>query len=91
MLRTVTKMVGHGSAPMRSATYIELAVMTTKPSSPISNARTLNCLFMSLHFLCKCIITGFVAKHQSYRMLLEVLVRCLGMNRHLWYTRGSTQ
>ena len=44
MLTTVTKMVGQGRAPMRRATYMLLAVMTRRPSSPITNALQVSCL-----------------------------------------------
>ncbi|MPN12801.1 hypothetical protein SDC9_160121 [bioreactor metagenome] len=46
MLTTVTKMVGHGRAPIRKATYMELAVMTNRPAMPIMAPRTVRCLFI---------------------------------------------
>ena len=40
---TATKMVGQGNAPIRSATYTELVVMTTEPSAPIRRLRSVSC------------------------------------------------
>jgi len=37
------KTVGQGSAPMRSATYMELAVKIAEPSAPITTARSVSC------------------------------------------------
>ena len=42
MLTTVTNTVGQGRAPMRKATYIELLVMTIRPSRPMTNPRRVN-------------------------------------------------
>jgi hypothetical protein len=46
MLTTVTKMVGQGSAPILSATYMELAVITSKPTRAIRAPRRVRCLFI---------------------------------------------
>lgn len=40
MLRTVTKTVGHGRAPILSATYIDEEVIITNPRIPINRLRT---------------------------------------------------
>jgi len=41
--RTVTKIVGHGRAPILRATYIEDAVMTSNPKIPMMIARAVRC------------------------------------------------
>ena len=43
MERIATKIVGQGSAPMRSATYMELVVMTTEPRAPMITPLSVNC------------------------------------------------
>jgi len=42
ILTTVTKTVGQGRAPMRKETYMELLVMTIRPSRPMMNPRRVN-------------------------------------------------
>ena len=44
---TVTKTVGHGRAPILSATYIELTVMISRPSIPVRAPRSVSCLLFS--------------------------------------------
>ena len=59
MLTTVTKTVGQGNAPIRNATYMELAVITSSPSSPTSIPRAVNCLF-----ICFIPVIGIVCKYK---------------------------
>jgi len=44
---TATKIVGHGRAPIRRATYIELVVITTEPMAPITRLLRVSCLLPS--------------------------------------------
>lgn len=48
MLTTVTNTVGHGNAPMRNATYMELLVMMIRPINPMMNPRiVISCMVFS--------------------------------------------
>ena len=53
MDRTVTKTVGHGSAPILSATYIELTVIMSRPAIPVRAPLSVSCLplFSSMIFI----------------------------------------